>query len=145
MPCLGGPEGGHEPGQAEALRLRRWAGLALIKQAVLADLAGVARPMISDWTRGARAIPEDVLARFIKAINERLEREGLAERCSRDKLVLPSPIKPDMRSPDQRKQARYAAERRRRGLDREAARGERAASGKPGRAVNYHAGAGVRG
>ena len=88
--------------------LRRWAGLALIKQAVLADLAGVARPMISDWTRGARAIPEDVLARFIKAINERLEREGLAERCSRDKLVLPSPIKPDMRSPDQRKQARYA-------------------------------------
>ena len=64
--------------------LRRWAGLALIKQAVLADLAGVARPMISDWTRGARAIPEDVLARFIKAINERLEREGrtkLARAC----------------------------------------------------------------
>lgn len=117
--------------------LRRWAGLALIKQEVLADLAKVGRPMISDWSRGARAIPEDVLGRFIQAINERLECEGMAERCSRDKLVLPSP--------DAQKQARYAADRRRRGLHREAVCGEGASAAKPGRAVNYHAGAGGRG
>ncbi len=117
--------------------LRRWAGLALVKQATISQITGYTQAMVSRWTAGTARIRRKDLDRIISHINQRLAADGLRQRVSARDLCQDDP---DSLTPDQRRQASYARERRRLGLEREETLDLPCHSGprRPGRPVTYH-------